>query len=109
MLLGKQLELGHAKVLLALDPEKQLEAAQKIIKAGMTVRAAEQLIKTLQQPPRPSSAATTTDNDTLRLQQTLSAKLGAKVVIVHKGNGSGKLVINYAGLEELDGIIEKLG
>jgi len=109
MLLSKQLELGHAKVLLALDPDKQLDAAQKIAKAGMSVRAAEQLVKALQQAPRPSIAATTTDNDTLRLQQTLGAKLGAKVVIVHKSNGSGKLVINYAGLDELDGIIEKLG
>jgi len=45
----------------------------------------------------------------LRLQQDLTAKLGAKVFIDHKENGAGKLVIAYSSLEELDGIIEQIG
>lgn len=109
MLQAKQLELGHAKVLLALEGNAQLDAAKKIVQGGLSVRGAEQLLKNLQKEPRPEITAPVVDNDTLRLQQTLTAKLGAKVVIVHKDNGSGKLVIAYSGLEELDGIIEKLG
>jgi ParB family chromosome partitioning protein len=44
----------------------------------------------------------------LRLQEDLTAKLGAKVVIEHKENGGGKLVIAYSSLEELDGILEQI-
>ncbi|NOQ36821.1 MAG: chromosome partitioning protein ParB, partial [Methylococcaceae bacterium] len=45
------------------------------------------------------------DKDTLRLQQELTDKLNAKVAIQHKNNGSGKLVISYTSLDELDGIL----
>jgi ParB family chromosome partitioning protein len=44
----------------------------------------------------------------LQLQGELTAKLGARVTIDHKENGSGKLVIAYTSLDELDGIIERL-
>ncbi|GAB6139581.1 ParB/RepB/Spo0J family partition protein [Methylosoma difficile] len=108
LLASKQLDMGHAKVLLALEGDKQVFAANKIVKEGLNVRMAERLVKELQEDSKPAKTVSV-DNDTLRLQQSLSAKLGAKVVIVHKENGSGKLVINYTGLEELDGIIEKLG
>jgi len=48
------------------------------------------------------------DKDTLRLQEDLAAKLGAKVLIEHKENGAGKLIIAYSTLEELDGIIGQI-
>jgi ParB family chromosome partitioning protein len=48
------------------------------------------------------------DKDTLRLQEELTAKLGAKVSIDHKENGTGKLVIAYSSLEELDGILGQI-
>jgi len=41
----------------------------------------------------------------LRLQEDLTARLGAKVTLNHKENGSGQLVISYSSLDELDGII----
>jgi ParB family chromosome partitioning protein len=44
----------------------------------------------------------------LRLQEDLTAKLGAKVLIEHKENGAGKLIIAYSSLEELDGILEQI-
>lgn len=107
LLLNKQLDLGHAKALLALDGVKQVEAAKRIAQDDLSVRAAEQLIKNLQQAPKPVKPKIV-DTDTLRLQNELTAKLGAKVVIDHKDNGTGKLVINYTSLEELDGIIEQI-
>ena len=48
------------------------------------------------------------DNDTVKLQDELTGKLGAKVTIDHKENGSGELIITYTSLDELDGIIELL-
>ncbi len=107
LLINKQLDMGHARALLALDGNKQIEAARKIVKDGLTVRAAERLIRELQLDPKPPKVKVI-DHDTVRLQDDLTAKLGAKVVIDHKDNGTGKVVIAYSSLEELDGIIEQI-
>jgi len=107
LLVNKQIEMGHARALLALEGVKQVEIARKIVKDGLTVRAAERLIKEAQQAPKPPSVKVL-DHDTRRLQEDLTAKLGAKVLIDHKENGTGKLVIAYTSLEELDGIIEQI-
>lgn len=101
-LLNKELEMGHARALLTLEHARQVAIAGKIVKHGLTVRAAERLAKA--QPvvePKPKLV----DQDTKRLQEELTAKLGAKVNIEHKTNGAGKMVINYTSLEELDGIL----
>jgi ParB family chromosome partitioning protein len=108
LLINKQLEMGHARALLSLDGLRQVAAANKIAKEGLTVRAAERLVKESQAEPTIKKIRVI-DNDTLRLQQDLTAKLGAKVFIDHKENGAGKLVIAYSSLEELDGIIEQIG
>jgi len=92
---------------LSLDAAKQIAAAQKIAREGLTVRAAEKLVKDLQTEPKPQKTKTV-NHDTLRLQDELTAKLGARVVIDHKDNGAGKVVINYSSLEELDGILESI-
>jgi ParB family chromosome partitioning protein len=107
LLVGGQLEMGHARALLSLDAVKQIAAAQKIAREGLTVRAAEKLVKDLQTEPKPQKSKTI-NHDTLRLQDELTAKLGAKVSIDHKENGVGKLIINYRSLEELDGILEQI-
>jgi ParB family transcriptional regulator, chromosome partitioning protein len=107
LLINGQLEMGHARALLSLDAAKQVAAAQKIAREGLTVRAAEKLVKDAQTEPKLKQAKTV-DHDTLRLQNELTAKLGAKVVIEHKDNGAGKLVIAYSSLEELDGILEQI-
>lgn len=107
LLINRQLEMGHARALLSLDSVKQIAIANKIVKEGLTVRAAERLVKDSQAEPKIAKAKVI-DNDTLRLQDDLTTKLGAKVVIDHKENGTGKLVIAYSSLEELDGIIEQI-
>lgn len=106
-LLGKGLlEMGHARALLSLDGDKQLEVANKVVKQGLTVRAVEKLIKDMgkEKPTLPIQP----DTDTLRLQEQLTEKTGAKVTISHQPNGKGKLVFNYTSLEELDGIINRI-
>lgn len=108
LLIAGQLEMGHARALLSLDAAKQVAAAQKIAREGLTVRMAEKIVKDAQTEPK-TQKTKTIDHDTLRLQNELTAKLGAKVVIEHKDNGAGKLVIAYSTLEELDGILEQLG
>ena len=107
LLLNNQLEMGHARALLSLEGLTQVELANKVVKEGLTVRATERLVKESQIEPK-TKKIKVIDNDTLRLQNDLTAKLGAKVAIDHKENGSGKLVISYSSLDELDGIIEQL-
>jgi len=107
-LLAKGLiEMGHARALLALEGGLQIEAANKVVKQGLTVRATEKLIKNLGNE-KTITVAKTQDADTLRLQTELSEKTGAKVIINHQQNGKGKLVFNYTSLEELEGIISRI-
>ncbi|HBA65197.1 MAG TPA: chromosome partitioning protein ParB [Methylococcaceae bacterium] len=107
LLIDKQIEMGHARALLPLSRDLQIQAAQKIAKQNLSVRAVEKLIRDLQTEPQKNEPVEV-DRDTLRLQDDLTSKLGAKVSINHKKNGSGKLVVAYSSLEQLDGIIEQL-
>ncbi len=107
LLLSNHLEMGHARALLSLEGSKQVALANKVIKEGLTVRATERLVKESHADPK-NKKIKLIDNDTVKLQDELTGKLGAKVTIDHKENGSGKLVITYTSLDELDGIIELL-
>jgi ParB family chromosome partitioning protein len=108
LLLNKHIEMGHARALLGLEGQKQVAAAYKIDKEGLTVRAAERLVRELQSPAVKTEKIKIIDRDTLRLQEDLTSRLGAKVSIDHKKNGAGKLIIAYSSLEELDGIIGQI-
>lgn len=106
-LLGKGLiEMGHARALLSLEGEKQVEIANKIVAQGLTVRAVEKIIKELGGEKK--IVLKKQDTDTLRLQEELTEKTGAKVTISHQQTGKGKLVFSYTSLEELEGIINRI-
>lgn len=109
-LLGKGLlEMGHARALLGLEEAKQIEFANKIVKLGLTVRAVEKMVRDAQQDKVVTVTDKRIDPDTFRLQQELSEKTGAKVEINHQNTGKGKLIFSYNSLEELEGIIRKIG
>lgn len=106
-MLGKGLlEMGHARALLGLEEDKQIEIAHKAVKQGLTVRAVEKLVRE-QNEVKPVSVKKV-DPDTLRLQRELSERTGAKVEINHQDSGKGKLIFSYTSLEELEGIIKKI-
>ena len=102
------IELGHAKCLLALEGDLQIQAARTVASEGLTVRQTEVLIKKLQSPDVQKKATTTASQDILNLQQQLSEKLGAAVKIQHGAKGSGKLTIGYNSVDELDGILNHI-
>lgn len=102
-----QLEMGHARALLSLSGKQQVEAARKVVKGGLSVRATEHLVKQLS-ANRGKPAASKKDPDTQRLEASLSDTLGARVVIQSGRGGKGKLEIRYNSLEELDGILEHI-
>ena len=102
------IELGHAKCLLALEGDLQIHAARTVASEGLTVRQTEVLIKKLQSPDVQKKSTTTASQDILNLQQQLSEKLGAAVKIQHGAKGSGKLTIGYNSVDELDGILNHI-
>ena len=102
------IELGHAKCLLALESETQVLAARTVASDGLTVRQTEVLVKKLQSPNASKKSITTTSQDIVNLQTELSEKLGAAVKIQHGSRGSGKLIIRYNSVDELDGILGHL-
>lgn len=101
------LDLGHAKVLLAVQGELQSELARIIVAKGLTVREAEKLVNQALNPSQAKEKAII-DPDISQLEQRLGDKLGAKVSISHNRKGKGKLVINYTSLDELDGILRHI-
>jgi len=104
------LEMGHARALLALSGKAQLEAARTVVAEGLSVRETERLVKRLQEPAKPKSTATKSQDPNIRkLEQTLSETLAAKVDIKHGNKGKGQVVIHYNSLDELDGILTHMG
>jgi len=102
------IELGHAKCLLALEGETQILAARTVASEGLTVRQTEVLVKKLQSPDTGKQSIATPNQDIVNLQTELSEKLGAAVKIQHGSRGSGKLTISYNSVDELDGILSHL-
>ncbi len=105
-----EIEMGHARALLSLDPHQQDALAREVADKSLTVRETERRVRALTSPgkAKPVKAGPQKDADTQRLEQQLSEKLGAPVVIDHSANGRGKLVIGYSSLAELDGILAHL-
>jgi ParB family chromosome partitioning protein len=101
------IEMGHARALLALEGEAQNDAAQTVSGKGLTVRDTENLVRRLLEPVEPK-APTKPDPDVQRLQTQLSENLGAPVSIAHNAKGKGKMVINFSSLDELDGILSHI-
>jgi ParB family chromosome partitioning protein len=102
------IELGHAKCLLALEGDVQIQAARAVASDGLTVRQTEVLVKKLQSPNVTQNTKTAANQDIVNLQTELSEKLGAAVKIQHGSRGSGKLTISYNSVDELDGILSHL-
>jgi ParB family chromosome partitioning protein len=107
-----EIEMGHARALLALSGRAQSDAARRIAERGLSVREAEALVRRAQQgggkkggARKPAGAA---DPDIRRLQDELSERIGATVSIAHTRSGKGRLVIEYHSADELEGILARI-
>ena len=107
MLEHGDIEMGHARALLALQDQMQTDAAQIVSGKGMTVRDTENLVRRLLEPAKPKPEQKV-DPDVKRLETQLSENLGAQVNIAHNAKGKGKVVINFSTLDELDGILSHI-
>ena len=101
------LEMGHARTLLTLPEIKQVDFARDIAKKGLSVRQTEELVRKAKSPKAVVSEKSI-DPNIKNLEESLGEKLGAKVLIEHKANGKGRLIVSYNSLDELDGILAHL-
>lgn len=102
------LDMGHARALLALPAAKQRKAAHEVVNQDLTVRATEALVKRLAEGAPGKAKPTPSSPDVARLETRLGEVLGAPVKIQHGRGGKGRVTIRYASLEELDGILEHI-
>ena len=103
----EQLSMGHARAILALEQQKQIGAARKVVTGGLSVRATEHMVKRMNRGIGNKPVIEPGNADTRHLENDLSEKIGAKVEIQH-GAKKGKLIIHYHSLDELDGILGRI-
>jgi ParB family chromosome partitioning protein len=101
------IEMGHARALLSLDDDLQVQAAREVARKRLSVRETENLVRRLQQSKK-QKGRRRVDPDILNLQNRLGEALGARVHIQHQASGKGKLVISYTNAEEFQGILDRL-
>lgn len=101
------IEMGHARCLLALEGEAQSDTARLAVAKSLTVRETEKLVRSILEPV-PEKEIIEKDPDVKQLEQQLADNLGAKVEINYNKKGKGKLVISYTNLDELDGILNRI-
>ncbi len=105
-----QLEMGHARALLgAANPRSQVELARMVASKGLSVRETEALVRRKEKEQlEPGAPPIKADPNIKRLETDLAEKLGTRVELQHSAKGSGKLVIAYHNLDQLDGILAHL-
>lgn len=101
------LEMGHARALLALEGDKQVVTAKEVVARGLSVRQTEELVKKLQSAPK-KPAKPEPNAGAQQLQQRWSETLGMQVKIQHSDKGDGKLTINYRSLDDIESVLQKI-
>ncbi len=99
------LEMGHARALLGLPADQQVEGARHVVARGLTVRQTEALVRQWLSSKEKPKAEVKVDPDISRLEQRLAERLGSPVQIKHGHKGKGQLVIRYSSLDELQGVL----
>jgi len=112
LLESRQLDMGHARALLAVtNSNQQYDAAKQVVRKGLSVRDTEKLVRHMLSAvdtKKSKAKKETVDADIRRLEMDVSEILGAKTTFDHGVNGDGKIIIRYNSLEELDGILKHI-
>ncbi len=112
MIIDDMISTGHARALISIeDPEQQYTIAQRVFDEKLSVRDVEKLVKDLNKPQKPKKEVAedkSLDIIYQDVEEKLKQSLGTKVSIASKGNGAGKLEIEFYTHDDLDKIIELL-
>ena len=107
---GGELDMGHARALLGLEDAGAIrKLAQRAVREGLSVRATEALVRLAGMKGRKKGASQGETPAIRALASRLQRRLGARVRVVPKSAVSGRLEVDYTSLDELDGILAKIG
>ncbi len=111
MVINDMISTGHARALLAVDDaEEQYSLAQKIFDEKLSVRDVEKLVKNLHKPDKVKKP----DDETMKviyqdIEEKLKRRLSTKVTVTPKGEGAGKIEIEFYNHDDLDRLIDLMG
>jgi len=109
MLMAGDIEMGHARALLPLSKSEQGRFAAMVADKGYSVRETERMVARELNPPIKKGADKKPDRDLLRLEEEVSDRIGATVKISANRKGGGSLTIRFGSLDQLDGLLTRLG
>ncbi|WP_417068937.1 ParB/RepB/Spo0J family partition protein [Niveibacterium terrae] len=107
LLMAGDIEMGHARALLPLDPAQQILLANQVVARRLSVRETEKAVHQAQRPEA-EKAEKPVNRDVVRLEEDLADRIGAMVRIQANKKGAGKLVIEFGSLDQLDGILGRI-
>jgi len=108
LLMQSKLDMGHARALLPLSYERQVELAHEIILKKYTTAEVENKVSRILHEQKfggETDRKVNKDPDISRLEETIADKLGMMVTIKHNRSGNGKITINYASVDELENFL----
>ena len=111
MLMAGDIDMGHARALLAVDSANQITLANQVIAKRLSVRETEKLVaRELEEQNAPAQSSRIKDKsgDIMRLEEELSDRLATPVVFKMGPKGKGQMIIDFADLDILDGVLARL-
>ena len=110
MLFAGDIDMGHARALLAVDNATQIQLANQIIAKRLSVREAEKLVSQIgsESKIKKMKSEKAGIRDVVRLEEILSDQLGTKVLLKANAKGRGQLVVDFHGWEHCSALIEKM-
>lgn len=109
MLLAGDIEMGHARALLALSSAEQIACANEVINRRLSVREAEKLVSDWMNNCDRVLVKPSQTSDVLRLQESLADWIACPVQIKANNQGKGSVTFRFNNLDELDGVLERIG
>jgi ParB family chromosome partitioning protein len=111
MLMAGDIDMGHARALLAVDSASQINLANQVVAKRLSVRETEKLVtRALEELETPAAAARAKEKsgDIVRLEEELSDKLATPVVFKMGAKGRGQMIIDFSDLDVLEGVLARL-
>lgn len=111
MLMAGDIDMGHARALLAVDSANQITLANHVIAKRLSVRETEKLVaRALEEQNAPATPARAKEKagDIVRLEEELSDRLATPVMFKMGPKGKGQMIIDFADLDILDGVLARL-
>ena len=111
MLMAGDIDMGHARALLAVDSANQIALANHVVARRLSVRETEKLVaRALEEQNAPAQPARAKDKpgDIVRLEEELSDKLATPVLFKMGAKGKGQMIIDFADLDILEGVLARL-